>query len=81
MVKTNYEAACAVLDGKYGNGMERKELLEADGFNYSAVQSIVNCLVKDRNRDAAQGNFGKYMEVEVDLSEYDGINLKFKQKG
>ena len=78
-VKTNYDAACEVLEGKYGNGMERKERLEADGFSYDAVQSIVNCLVKDRNRDAAQGNFDKFLEVTVNLNEYNGITLKFIQ--
>ena len=80
-VKTNYEVACEVLDGLWGNGPERKQRLENAGFSYAAVQSIVNCLVKDRNREAAQGNFDKFLEIEVDLNEYNGINLKFKQKG
>lgn len=81
MPKSNYDIACEVLDGLWGNGPERKERIENAGYSYSAVQSIVNCLVKDRNRDAAQGNFNKFLEVEVDLNEYNGINLKFKQKG
>ena len=79
MAKTNYEVACEVLEGKYGNGPERKQRLEADGFSYEAVQSIVNCLVKDRNREAAQGNFDKFLEVTVNLNEYNGITLKFIQ--
>ena len=80
-VKSNYDIACEVLEGLWGNGPVRKEKLEAAGYSYAAVQSIVNCLVKDRNRDAAQGNFDKFLEIEVDLNEYNGINLKFKQKG
>ena len=81
MAKTNYDIACEVLDGLWGNGPTRKERIEAAGYSYSAVQSIVNCLVKDRNREAARGNFGKFMDIEVDLDYYDGINLKFKKKG
>lgn len=78
MAKTNYDIACEVIDGLWGNGADRKTRIENAGFNYSAVQSIVNCLVKDRSRETKQG---KFLEVEVDLTEYDGINLKFKQKG
>ena len=81
MAKTNYDIACEVLDGVWGNGPTRKEKIEAAGYSYPAVQSIVNCLVKDRNRDAEQGNFNRFLEVEIDLDEYDGINLKFKKKG
>ena len=79
--KTNYQIACEVLDGKWGNGPERRERLEKAGYNYSAVQCIVNALVNDRNREAAQGSFEKFLTVEIDLDEYDGLNLKFKRKG
>ena len=78
MAKTNYDIACEVLNGEWGNGIERKERIENAGFNYSAVQSIVNCLVKDRARETEQG---KFLEVEIDLDVYDGLNLKFKKKG
>ena len=43
------------------------------GFNYSAVQSIVNVLVEERKR----ADPGVFLEVEVDLSKYAGLNLKF----
>ncbi|ORX86305.1 hypothetical protein BCR32DRAFT_325061 [Anaeromyces robustus] len=43
--KTTDQIAQDVLDGKYGNGQERKEKLEAEGYNYSEVQSKVNQLV------------------------------------
>ncbi len=79
--KTNYDVACEVLDGKWGNGTERYRRITDAGFSYEAVQSIVNCLIKDRNREAASGNFDKFLTVEIDLDEYNGLNLKFKQKG
>ena len=40
--KTNEELAFEVLDGKWGNGDERKKRLEEAGYNYQAVQNIVN---------------------------------------
>ena len=75
-MKTNYDIACEVLEGLWGNGPERKIRIEDAGFSYSEVQSIVNCLVKDRNRNVE--NFDRFLEVEIDLDEYDGLNLKFK---
>lgn len=45
----NYTLAKEVLAGKWGNGQERKDRLTAAGFNYMAVQTIVNALVRDRD--------------------------------
>lgn len=36
------EVANAVIRGDYGNGNERREKLEAEGYNYSEIQSRVN---------------------------------------
>lgn len=47
------EVAQDVIDGKYGNYPERKTKLEAEGYNYSEVQTRVNELVK--------GNSIKYL--------------------
>lgn len=44
--KSNETIAKEVLAGKWGNGSERKKKLEAAGYSYSAVQSIVNKLCK-----------------------------------
>ena len=40
--KSNEEIASEVLAGKWGNGTERQKLLSQAGYDYSAVQSIVN---------------------------------------
>lgn len=40
--KTIDEIAKDVIEGKYGNYPERKERLEAEGYNYSEVQNRVN---------------------------------------
>lgn len=40
--KSNEEIANEVIAGKWGNGDERKDRLTQAGYNYSAIQSIVN---------------------------------------
>lgn len=44
--KSNEEIAKEVLQGKWGNGKDRKKRLKAAGYNYSAIQKIVNKLLK-----------------------------------
>ncbi len=48
--KTNEELAQEVLDGKWGNGVERKNALTAAGYSYSAVQKLVNELCKSSTK-------------------------------
>lgn len=40
--KTNEQLANEVIAGKWGNGQERRDRLTAAGYDYNAVQSIVN---------------------------------------
>lgn len=40
--KTNEEIAKEVMQGKWGNGEDRKNRLIAEGYDYNAVQAIVN---------------------------------------
>ena len=42
--KMNEEIAQEVMQGKWGNGVERRSRLTAAGYNYSEVQKIVNKL-------------------------------------
>lgn len=44
--KTTAQVAHEVLLGKWGNGATRKAKLEAAGYNYRAVQNIVNQMLK-----------------------------------
>lgn len=43
----NEQAAVQVIAGHWGNGAERRKLLEEAGYNYDAVQAIVNELLSD----------------------------------
>ena len=59
-VSANYLAAQDVMAGKYGNGEERRRRLIAAGYNYDAVQHLVNGLVKGYDRVAREVIAGKY---------------------
>lgn len=43
--KSNEEIAKEVIEGKWGNGEERKQRLTEAGYDYNAIQSIVNSIV------------------------------------
>lgn len=44
--KTNEEIAKEVIQGKWGNGQARKDVLTKAGYNYNTIQSIVDKLLK-----------------------------------
>ena len=56
----NMSAAYDVLNGKYGNGAERKAKLTAAGYDYETVQRLVNGLVKGYDKVARDVINGKY---------------------
>ena len=53
-MKTIEEIAYEVIAGKWGNGNERKELLTAAGYDYSAVQSKVNEILSGGSSSPSQ---------------------------
>ena len=56
----NYLAALDVINGKYGNGEERKTRLTAAGYDYWAVQNLVNGLMAGYDKVAKDVIAGKY---------------------
>lgn len=83
--KTNEQIAKEVLDGKWGNGQVREDRLTAAGYNYDAIQEIVNKLVEQRNKksdkqiaeEVVKGQWGKFSEWKTKLEKagykYDTI--------
>jgi len=73
--KTNEELATEVIQGKWGNGKERKDRLTAAGYDYYEVQAIVNerLLSKKTNEELAkeviQGKWGNGKERKDRLTE------------
>ena len=56
----NMAAAYDVMNGKYGNGAERKAKLTAAGYDYETVQRLVNGLVAGYDKVAKEVINGKY---------------------
>ncbi len=52
--KTVEQVAQEVLDGKWGNGEERKKKLAAAGYDYEAVQDAVNRLAKPAKKSLTE---------------------------
>ena len=59
-VSANYKVAQDVMAGKYGNGEERRQRLMAAGYDYYAVQHLVNGLAKGYDQVARDVIAGKY---------------------
>lgn len=78
---TNQELALEILAGKWGNGVERREKVTAAGYDYMAVQNIVNALVKDgylNNKPEQQpepDTHKNLLEIDYDPQKHDGIQV------
>lgn len=78
---SNYDIALEVLTGKWGNGAERRSKLTAAGYDYQAVQSIVNSLVKDGalkkepEQTPAPETHRNLLEIDYDPEINDGIQI------
>lgn len=85
MLKTNQQIALEVIQGKWGNGNARKQKLTSAGYNYNAVQTIVNALMKGDlssiSSEPEQQDIvitgTKTMDIEIDLSVYKGLSITF----
>lgn len=84
--KTVDEVAQDVIEGKYGNYPERKTRLEAEGYNYSEVQTRVNEILSGKTtttkksidevaRLVIQGYYGNQPERQKRL-EAEGYNYR-----
>lgn len=72
--KTNEAIVKEVIEGKWGNGVERKSRLTAAGYDYNAIQKIVNELCKKPTQTS--GNIVEYVVKKGDT--FNGIAKKYK---
>lgn len=83
-MKSNLDVAKEILEGKWGNGGDRKKRLTEAGYNYEDVQGIVNALLNDTQFEPVEEDTvvevkgTEIMEIELNLNEYKGIKLTFK---
>lgn len=84
-MKSNQEIAIEVIEGKWGNNSERQKRLCQAGYDYGAIQSIVNAIMSDPIALKPVTKQGKLivrgsetLEIDVDLDKYDSIKLCFR---
>lgn len=78
--KTNQQIAIEVIAGKWGNGADRRARLEAAGYNYDAIQSIVNALMQGESMSESHEikfTGTKTLEIDIDITEYNSIAITF----
>lgn len=83
-MKSVKDVALEVINGEWGNGEERRQRLEAAGYDYNKVQAAVNKILNgedfdDEDAGSAPVATGDTLEVSVDLNRYGAIKLIFKQ--
>lgn len=77
------ELVLNIIRGFYGNGTERKKRLEAEGYNYKEIQSLVNKKMDELVQDTIDGKYGNGKERKIKLGDlypavqYE-VNKKFK---
>lgn len=82
-MKTNQQIAAEILMGKWGNGEERRKKLQEAGYNYYAVQSIVNALVDGKavlseiKVEPFSITGTETLKVDVDITKYCSLELTF----
>lgn len=74
--KTIDELAKEVIQGKWGNGQERKDRLTNAGYDYYAVQARVNDMLKVDSKSFKKGE----KVVPIDLIDYDNRMLNSYDK-
>lgn len=74
--KSNGELANEVIAGDWGNGQERKDRLTQEGYNYNAIQDLVNEMLKPKRKTNTQianevirGDWGNGQERKDRLSQ------------
>ena len=92
--KSVSEIAKEVIDGKWGNGAEREKRLKAAGYDYNAVQKVVNELVSGKQTtpqktveqiaiEVLQGKWGNGAEREKKLTaagyDYNAVQKKVNE--
>ena len=79
-MKSILQIALEVIAGLWGNGEERRQRLEAAGYDYAEVQEMVNAILSGEisQEDPVEAD-PMTLEVEVDLNVYKAIKLIFRE--
>ena len=75
MKKLNEQLAVEVIAGRWGNGQSRKNAIEQAGYDFSAVQAIVNDMLTGEYWNKQSVNTANLYKVEIDLTKYNGLEV------
>ena len=92
-MKTNQEIAKEIFQGKWGEGLQRKQQLTQAGYDYEKIQSIVDAMAASMPIEDILKHAEEYdrehglipieihgtetLEIEIDLNKYKAIKLTF----
>lgn len=79
-LKSEDEIAREIIEGKWGNGAERKQRLTQAGYNYESVQAIVNKLLAKPTSEKKDTFIGKVSTVRLPLNVRSGAGTKYPVK-
>lgn len=68
--KSIEQVAYDVINGKYGNNPERRQKLEAEGYDYNKVQTKVNEILNGQNNTAKKLVVGSKVKINSGASTY-----------
>lgn len=77
MARSYEQIAYEVIDGDWGNYPERKERLEAAGYNYQTVMNYVNKILYGEN-NSSSNNEDDVLEIHFDTNKYSAIKVVFE---
>ena len=69
-MKSEVDIANEVIDGKWGIGKDREKRIRAAGYDYNAVQALVNQMITTGK---------KVVEIVLDPKECCGYVIRFKE--
>ena len=76
MGKSYEEIAYQVIDGMWGNYPERKERLEAAGYDYQTVMKYVNNILYGNSNDETEDD--DCLVIHFDTAKYSSIKVVFE---
>ena len=77
-MKSNLDIAKEIIAGQWGNGEERKTRLKEAGYDYYAVQTIVNSLIRDGytvSRETEPAPDPSILEIDFDPKKHKGVQI------
>lgn len=79
MARSYEQIAYEVIDGDWGVYPERKERLEAAGYNYQTVMNYVNKILYGANNSDSTDNDEKdVLTIHFDPDKYSAIKVVFE---